>query len=488
MQASPALQRLPLVGVLIAAGATGLAAVTLPTTALVAAIVGVLGLLVLLFVRRAIARPAEVVGLDSRPGGGRRSRASRAAATSVAAEESLLRRASRIAYLLGILLLGIQLLRPFLGFTVSDLYFLGATGGAAAVAWRDRSQRGYLPPLMIAGSALFAIAALVSTIGAASTSASVLQLAKFVFIIFGWFWAGTVLLVEPQHVRVATGAWIATVAINGVAALAQALLGDVIPGGTVEWGRVAGMTDHFNDLGGSAGIALAPSIAFAALARRWWRALAWPMVLLVGIGLLLSGSVAGMITGLVGVVVFVACGGIRFRRGTVLLGLALVAIATVAMVGLPAIGAQTPLARLDVAAGAGGTLASRIQTFEQAWWSIGLDPFIGTGLAQGPTRTGYDVHNLLLGIWYQAGVVGAIGVLLVLAGTAQVAIGAVVVAPGPAARRLAVGLLGAFFAFLTLGLAQPLLLQRYAWVPAALLLALYAQARRSPGTPRDDSP
>ena len=387
--------------------------------------------------------------------------------------------------------MGVQVLRPIFGFTISDALFLLATLGAivATVTGAGRSS-ARIPPAILLGAGLFSAGALISTMGARDQLASLDHLAKFLFVIVGWFWAGSVLLQTPRHVFIATSAWVATVAVNGVAAAVQLTLGDVIPGGHVAWGRMTGLTDHFNDLGGSVGIALAPALALAFLAWSGHRGRGLPLAALslMLTGLFLSGSVGGLLAGLVGVMVWVACSQFRLRRRTMMLAVAGAISALSIMAILTAAGAATPLARLDQAAGVDGTFATRVETYESAVWNIRLDPMVGTGLNQGPTRNGHVVHSFLLGSWFQVGVVGAIGLMLMLGAIAGIGIRVVRDARTREERVLALALFAGFFGFLTLGLAQPLLLQRYAWIPSALLLALYQQHATRELTPADVLP
>ena len=384
---------------------------------------------------------------------------------------------ARLSYYGGVLFMGVQVFRPLLGFTISDVLFVLATVGALfATASGAARTSARLPAFMFLGASVFSVGALISTAVAPNPLDSLDHLAKFLFVI-AWFWAGSVLLRTPRHISVAVGLWVATIAMNGVAATAQLMLGDIIPGGHVAWGRMTGMTDHFNDLGGAVGIVLAPALALTILG---WSRLGVRMVFVAGValmlaGLFLSGSVGGMLAGLVSVIVWIACSPFRLRRRTVLLAAGGVISVLSIMAVLTAAGAETPLARLDQAAGAGGTFAIRVETYEDALWNIRLDPMVGTGLDQGPTRNGHVVHSFLLGSWFQVGALGAIGLTLILGAIAVLAVRVVRDARTREERVLALALFGAFFGFLTLGLAQPLLLQRYAWIPTALLMALHEQ-------------
>lgn len=477
MQASPPLRPITIAAPAVVAIAIGIGVTMVPTGVTLFAILAMLSLLFLLAVR------AAITSARTSP----RTVARTALADGAATRDTPLRVASRTAYVIGLALMGVQLVRPALGLTLSDAFFLLATLGAAILVVRERTVLSTIyPPLLLVGAVLFATGTAISTIGVASPGDSLVQLVKFLFIIIGWFGAGVILLDAPRHVVLAVVAWVATVAANGVAALIQLGFGDVIPGATAAWGRMAGLTDHFNDLGGSAGIAVPAAIMLAVSASGWRSAAAWVACGLVGIGLFLSGSVGGVVAAVLGSLALLATGRVPIGRKTLVVGTAGLFVALVGAAVLSTIGVQTPLARIDVAAGAGGTFASRVQTYEQALWSIGLDPIVGQGLAQGPTRTGYEVHSLLLGAWYQTGIVGMLGIFLIVVGGVATAIVAARRHSEPPFSLVVAGLVGSYAGFLVLGLAQPILYQRYAWVPLALLLALAARPRRR--SPRDEAP
>ncbi len=87
---------------------------------------------------------------------------------------------------------------------------------------------------------------------------------------------------------------------------------------------------------------------------------------------------------------------------------------------------ESPLERFGTASSNSGTadatLQTRIDSYEAAWDTIQSSPLVGVGLARegADTPTGLAVHNLFLAAWYQAGLFGLIGVLLV-AGSALAA-------------------------------------------------------------------
>jgi O-antigen ligase len=85
---------------------------------------------------------------------------------------------------------------------------------------------------------------------------------------------------------------------------------------------------------------------------------------------------------------------------------------------------------------------------------------------------GDSVHNILLEVLLGSGLVGLVGILLMLGAIFRAALG-MLARPDSGERRLAVALFSAFIAFFVFGMAAPVLLSRYAWVPAAMLMILH---------------
>jgi hypothetical protein len=122
------------------------------------------------------------------------------------------------------------------------------------------------------------------------------------------------------------------------------------------------------------------------------------------------------------------------------------------------------------------TLASRIRTYERAWRRIRTEPFLGTGLdAQSAeiydeqNRMYYPVHNLFLGRWYDSGLLGLAGIL-VLVGTLW-RLGWLQVSSS-VDRYLALALLAGFIAYIGDDMSEPSLYKRFSLVPALLIVAL----------------
>jgi O-antigen/teichoic acid export membrane protein len=390
--------------------------------------------------------------------------------------------AARALYYLGLALLGLLVLRPAAGLTLSDLIFLGAFGLTLAVmAATGREGPGLLGPVMMLGVVLFAVGGLVSTFGADNPGESITVVARVVYLTVVWFWLGSALLTRLDHVRTAMAFWVASAALGGAGAIAQTILGDVIPGGLVHYGRVSGFTYDVNDLGGLCGVAAVPATMLLASARTGaGRLAALGALLLIVAGLLLSGSVTGVGAAVAGGVVWLAIVRPPLR-------LVVPVVAAVALFSVFAASSnrywESPLERFTTSSRQSGTadstLFTRFDSYEAAWSTIEGSPLVGIGLArEAPkTETGLGVHNMFLGTWYQAGFVALAGLVLLVVAALSMGWRAVAQAQTAEERRIGAALLGAVVAFIVFGQAQEVLFQRYGWVSVALLAALRTQQR-----------
>jgi O-antigen ligase len=398
-------------------------------------------------------------------------------------------RPARYVYYLGSATIGFLEVRPALGFTASDWIFFVALGLVALVILVYGITPRYLTPRAVTvGVLLFALGGVLSSAEAVSASESVLIVVRMLYLTLIWFWLGTVVLETRAHVHAALVAWVCSAALSSSGAVIQFFYGDVIPGGTVAFGRMTGFTGHFNILGGLAATAFVPALMLAVDSpRRRTRVLGTAAAALIGIGLLLSGSVGGLLAASVATMVWLALRGVSMRilvSGAVLLASALVLMSAAGSTDSP-----SPLDRIkrvtsaeQASAGTGGTIYSRIEGYAEAWSRIADQPFVGIGLdpatsfeVLGEDRT---VHNLVLGPWFTAGILGLVGILMLVGGAIVTGLRVLKNSP-PSQRPETAALLAALAAFVQHGMGEPILFVRYGWFPTALLIALNAQRVRS---------
>ena len=393
----------------------------------------------------------------------------------------------RRLYYGGVLLLGLLTLRAAGQVTFSDLLFLASFLLACAefVILRRRVPIR-LPFLLLIGIAIFSFGGLLSTFGSYATTSSIAVIARLVLLTVFWFWLGTVVLRTQAHITRAMGFWVASAAICGTGAILQLLVGDVIPNASIDGGRATGFTSQPNDLGGLTAITFVPALMLASRARASvvTRAWSYAALLLVVAGLVLSGSVGGLIAAASAAVVWLA-----LQRTSVhaLLALATLAACVVALTALQSIrGAPHPLDRLESVSsttprpgGGTGSVEQRIGTYRVAIARIEEDPFVGVGLdLKSVTRPfgiesyEYDVHNLFIGLWYKTGLIGLVGMLIALLAILRSGWTAILESSSTSESRVAVALASSLVAFVVFAMSQAILFSRYGWISAALILAL----------------
>ena len=394
-------------------------------------------------------------------------------------------RVPRFFFYLGAGTIGLLTVRPAFALTASDWIFFACFGLTCLVLFTSRTERHYLVPATITvGVGLFALGGFISSFGAIGTIQSLSIVARLLYLTVVWFWLATVLLETRRHVEIATGAWVASAALSSAGALAQVFYGDFIPGGDSSWGRMTGFTPHFNHLGGLVAIAFVPALMLAIDSpRRQLRIFGTVIVGFLAAGLLLSGSVGGLLATVCSITFWIAIRGMTFQTGV---RLAATAVAGATLVF--ALGATgDPIDRItrvtsaeEAAAGTGGTLYTRLDGYDEAWSRIAEQPLIGVGLDEESSQAVLGpklVHNMLINQWFTAGILGLLGVVVIVWGVVVTGV-RLVRESADDVRVLATAFIASLLAFVVFGMGEPILFVRYGWFPAALLVALHAQRRR----------
>lgn len=367
------------------------------------------------------------------------------------------------------------------GFTISDyLFFAALLAVVVAVSVRPSSLPRLPVPLVI-GLALFVAGSLIATLFASQAPAqSAAAMVRFVYLLTAWLAVSVVVLRTPSQVRTAVACLVTSVAICGVWAVMQKV--GLIPSVAGAGGRVSGLADHVNALGAMCAIALVPTLVLLrSRAGPLWAIAALAIVA----GLFLSGSIGASVA----------------ATGALLAGLVSPRLARIAVVGAVVSGLvlfyfsqsslldASPLERLDTVADpqaqyGQATLYSRIGLFTEAWQGIKSSPVVGVGLDEASSTIyspisgdRHQVHNLILGPLYEGGLLSGLGVVIILCWMVTLGV-QTVIRVSSEDRLLAVGLLAALTAVLIVGIGEPLLYQRYALAPVALLMALAGASRR----------
>ena len=129
----------------------------------------------------------------------------------------------------------------------------------------------------------------------------------------------------------------------------------------------------------------------------------------------------------------------------------------------------------------------RVQGYDAAWEALGSGGWVGHGLIASfsDASDARYVHNVVLKAWYEAGWAGGVGMACVLFGGLAYALVAARRALTEEMRLVAVGLFGGMIAFVLFAMSNPLVTQRYGWVPLALTIALLSLSRRRASEPAE---
>lgn len=461
----------------------GLAAGALPFAGTLAVGVLGLGILAALLFRRGLRPRPSTTQPQLKIGkfeGGETGRFTDAADASSA---DRILRIPRILFYLGSLTLTEAVWRPALGLTVSEMLFLLALGATviAVLAGRPIAR---IPNGLVIGVAIFALGGAISSIAAESTGSSVSQTLQGIYVMLLWVGTGaTVLRTRPQIV-VALGCWTFSSGLNGFAALLQVLHVSWL-GGALEGSRAIGLTDHPNDLGAACAIALVPALMLATtrLPGRSGRfgPVRWCLLAFTAIGVILSASVGAMFAGLIAILIWLLAPAVR-APGRV----AVVTVLAVSLAGLTLAGGAvtSPAKRVEEVTSNGvspdsGSGAIRIKIIQQAWPRIESNPIVGRGLDSSGLSVNvishgsvvsYQVHGGPISVWYQAGILGLVGVLIVvwtLLRGAWRSLGA----GDQTDMLIGLSILAAFIAFIVNAMTTPFVLQQYGWFTAVMLTA-----------------
>jgi hypothetical protein len=333
----------------------------------------------------------------------------------------LLKLSRRLVYL-GMLLLPLLSLRLAKGLDVSD----GLFALAAVVLIMSRHRPAVpAPPMWYFGSFLIVIGGITSSYLAMSASSSMVVVFNGIFVLFVWQWTTRSVLTDVEKLQRAMTAFVLGTTISSFVAILQVklhILGYAGAAGGSEGDRAVGLASQPN----IAAVTYALGLTFAiglvlhrGAGRRYYRVIC---IVVIAIALLLSASVSGMATALVGVFVLLVRRGMKPRTiiATAVLLIGVYALAT-ALEGSGHGGENlNPFARVQQTTSSSSgydTVSPREQTWKNAWQGIQQDPIIGHGIDQASLQVYYDpyigiwypAHNLPLLLWYGGGIFMLVG-------------------------------------------------------------------------------
>lgn len=325
----------------------------------------------------------------------------------------------RLFFYLGILTIGQTVIRPALSFTVSDWLFFISLLLTISECLLKRNLEIRFPPIMIIGLYLFTIGGIISSAFTNKPILSSIALIKYLYLIAVWFWLCTILLETPEQIRTSIFLWISSAALSGLGALLQLFWDGIIPGTMPAWGRMTGFTEHVNDLGGLTSIALIPAIMLLTRFEKISLSLlfSWINAILIFGGLVLSVSISGVSALLISLLVWLSLSQFTIKK-FVILCISVASFLTVIAIhdSYEKVSIISRLYDISEDGFSLSTLQTRMDTYSAAWEAIKDNPFIGVGLGPnvGVTKTGYVVHNIFLLNWFESGLFGLLGMLLVI--------------------------------------------------------------------------
>ena len=145
---------------------------------------------------------------------------------------------------------------------------------------------------------------------------SLVAVAKYLYLIGIWFWLGTVILRNEKHIYTAIFLWSFSAAFTSAGAIAQLVWGDIIPGVSPATGRMTGLTEHVNDLGGVTCVVLMPALTLAGhgaigILRKYCL---YIFTLLITAGLILSVSISGFMAAIISLLILVIISRTRIKK------------------------------------------------------------------------------------------------------------------------------------------------------------------------------
>ncbi|MFW3386671.1 UNVERIFIED_CONTAM: O-antigen ligase family protein [Kocuria sp. CPCC 205274] len=262
---------------------------------------------------------------------------------------------------------------------------------------------------------------LLTSLMAESPGSSAIVLGRVFLLAFLVPWTMSVLLSTPKRFKTGVIALAAGAALCGAGTVLQLVIGDVIPGAvTTSAGRYPGFAAHVSDTGGIVCLAVVYGAGLLFATGKSTKLVGLGLLSAGLAGVILSGSVSGMIAAAAGVLALLVWHRLSIPK---LIGLVVVmSVGTwVAVASMSAnTVALTPVERFLQSTGLTGdsslnTTASRWDSIRAAWEIFVASPLLGEGLE--PTAS-YAIgtlpaHNLIVAALFQGGLIFTLGLTLV---------------------------------------------------------------------------
>lgn len=401
---------------------------------------------------------------------------------------------------LGLATLGLNVVRVG-EFAVSDMIFFlltavlvvkllnGDRSGLISSSGRRGSQ------FVLGGSIILLTAGVVSSFVSFDIGGSLLVVVRLGYLTLLWFWVIRAVCPDRRALNVLVGGWrFGLLLTTAIGILAQVGLLNV--GTENAEGRQTAFFTHYNDFGGYLAIGL--PLLVLGIPRRTDQTLRREMTTrVVGTGVVLyavstSGSISSLITAAVSVAVVVAAMLLMpTRRTTRRSALTPLAVGVVALAGgALLVTSDLPVfERIDRYSSGDAYVQNSVDTrgelTDLAINQLDSRMIVGIGMDKRSTPQVLDIssdigggiHSMYLKTLVEAGLIALIGLILVLYATVRCGVLLVRNTRGSPLYPIAVGCLASAAAALFFALFGPILIQRYFWLPMAMIGALWSMRR-----------
>jgi O-antigen ligase len=401
----------------------------------------------------------------------------------------------------GVLVVTFNGIRPVPGATGADLIFVVALLGSLTLLASDWTDRPIAPIwLLTAGGLLLSAALLVGIFPARPSHAALLfpggsayggvnpETATLSNNAAAIRFVGTLVVLplliamaanSAQRIRLLTDVWIAGAAFGallgalgylGVGSIAHLVSQAEVPGTAT---REAGLTTHSNAFALASAMALAVAAARLGRARGRSRLYFSAVVLVLIAAIAISGSRAGLVGGLFGLVLLATLHR-EGRKGSV--RTAVIAALLAVVVGVALAPAPPPAVErlLGSDPSAAPATQQRAAIYPAVWHEVLQRPVVGHGFEY--LR---GSHNIYLQLMHAGGIIALAGFILFAVGSTATGfrLGRSDAVPD-SLQSLARGLVASLAVWLVaVGIVQPAIFDRYLYIPAGLIVAIWALQR-----------
>lgn len=310
-----------------------------------------------------------------------------------------------------------------------------------------------------------------------STFSAVLMIYTLVI----WISLPGIIFQSWNHIRLAMAVLSLSVVITVLYAMGHKFLGLPTFTPVYYWGRAVGLTRQPNELGTFCGMVFPYALALWVTTTSIRGKLLWIIsALLAVLGVLLSGSMSAAFSLIAGTIAYYLVTSRRARKKTLILGFLGVAFLVGANATYTSKYTQSTiqrLARFATTSHGKLTLNKRLVADRYAWAYIKSNPLQGRGFHAKVRSIGrsIQVHNTFLRAWYDGGIFSLAGILVLFFGGGKILLRAwsqSVTSHYHANKPYIAALVGGFIGFVVMAQASPILYQRSALFPLALVFSL----------------